>query len=173
MIRLEDRGRQYKRFRPSSDEKIQLSKKGLQWVLSSNVSALGVDGEDLIVRFHNGSLYRYFKVSKLFNSMLQSNSKGKFVWARLRRKNVPYKKIGSMPLESDIPISDEDLFENIDTEGIRVESPQVLDTRDIIKSPNIFNVAKVAASILILDDILGIEIIPKSIIGNIKTNTSL
>lgn len=48
-------------------------------MLSSNVSAVGTDGDDLIVRFVNGSLYQYSKVADLYRPMLESNSKGHFV----------------------------------------------------------------------------------------------
>ena len=35
--------------------------------------------------------------AKLFEDMLKSNSKGHFVWVKLRRPKVAYKKIGSLP----------------------------------------------------------------------------
>ena len=56
---LQDKNRKYRRYGYGSGEKIKLANYGLQWVLSSNVSAIGVAGDDLIVRFHNGSLYQY------------------------------------------------------------------------------------------------------------------
>ena len=118
MTRLEDKGRKYKRIRPSPTEKIQLANSGLQWVLSSNVSAVGEDGEDLIVRFHNGSMYRYFGAGKLFDAMLKSNSKGHFVWAKLRRPKVAYMKIGSLSFRGDEEVTDDDLFSLIDNEGL-------------------------------------------------------
>lgn len=172
MIRLEDKGRTYKRYRPSSEEKIILADKGMQWVLSSNVSAIGVKDDDLIIRFQNGSLYSYSKQAKKLPNILQSNSKGKWVWAHLRRKNVPYRRIGSMPFETDTLMSDSDMFEKIDREGIRVEEPQVLDQRDVIKMDNIskpivkepFNILKAVLTIAILDDITGLDIIPINII---------
>ena len=164
-VLLEDKGREYRRYRPSSEEKILLANKGMQWVLSSNVSAIGVDEDDLIIRFHNGSIYRYFKQGNKISNILTSNSKGHWVWVNLRRKNVNYQKIGSMPLESDYPISDEELFENIETEAIKVESPQVLDSRDVIKKPNIL---KPILAISILNDITGVEILPFNIIDNIR-----
>ena len=92
MILLEDKNREYKRFRPNVSEKIQLANNGLQWVLSSNVSALGTNEDSLIIRFHNGSFYEYPNQAKLFEDMLKSNSKGHFVWVKLRRPKVAYKK---------------------------------------------------------------------------------
>lgn len=171
MIRLEDKGRQYKRYRPSSEEKNILADKGMQWVLSSNVSAIGIDGDDLIIRFINGSLYQYSKMADSKNSILNSNSKGHWVWVNLRRRNVPYKKIGRMPLKSDTPMSDEDLFENIRTEAIRVEEPQLLDERDIMIEPNVIkksNILNLAASIIVLNDLPGIKLLPVNILDNLR-----
>jgi hypothetical protein len=74
---LQDKGRDYKRLRPSSAEKIQLANEGLQWVLSSNVSAVGSVDEDLIIRFHNGSLYKYPNRGHLLGDILRTRSKGK------------------------------------------------------------------------------------------------
>ena len=120
MIQLIDKNREYKRFRPSASEKIALANNGLQWVLSSNVSALGVNDNDLIIRFQNGSLYKYPNQAKLYEPMLQSNSKGHFVWVKLRRPKVAYQKIGALPLENDIETTDEDIFNLVDLEGLAV-----------------------------------------------------
>ena len=118
---LIDKNREYKRYRPSPNEKMQLAAEGLQWTLSSNVSAVGVDGDDLIVRFHNGSMYRYFGQAKLFDAMMASNSKGHFVWSKLRKPKVAYTKIGSLPLSQDKEMTDEQLFKMIDDGGIMTE----------------------------------------------------
>lgn len=117
MILLEDKNRKYRRYRPSPSEKIQLANSGLQWVLSSNVSALGVYDDDLVIRFHNGSLYRYPNQGKLFDAMMQSNSKGHFVWVKLRKPKVTYEKIGSLPFKEDSEVLDEDIFRLVDDEG--------------------------------------------------------
>lgn len=133
MIKLEDKGRymkygravpkekggiHYQRLRHTATEKIQLANNGLQWVNSSNVSAIGVSSNDLIIRFHNGSLYKYPNQAELYRPMLQSNSKGHFVWSKLRWKNVPYLKIGSLPFKDDKEVTDDDLFNLIDLDGL-------------------------------------------------------
>jgi hypothetical protein len=46
-----------------------------------------------------------------------------------------------------------------------VESPQVLDIRDVQKKPSIL---KLATTILVLNDIPGIEILPVNILNNIR-----
>ena len=118
---LIDKNREYKRFRPNPSEKIQLANNGLQWVLSSNVSALGVNKNDLIIRFHNGSLYLYPNQAKLFEPMLQSNSKGHFVWVKLRKPKVAYRKIGTLPFKDDEQVTDDELFKLVDTQGLALE----------------------------------------------------
>jgi hypothetical protein len=115
---LEDKNRKYRRYRQTPSEKIQLANNGLQWVLSSNVSAIGVQDNSLIIRFHNGSIYEYPNQAKLFDAMLQSNSKGHFVWVKLRRPKVAYKKIGSLPFKDDDQVTDDEFFKLIDNEGL-------------------------------------------------------
>jgi len=117
---LVDSHRDYRRLRPNPDEKIQLANAGLQWVLSSNVSAVGKDDKDLFIRFHNGSLYKYPNQAKLFDPMMASNSKGHFVWVKLRRKNVQYSKIGAIPFKTDVEATDDELFKLVQRESFDV-----------------------------------------------------
>lgn len=131
---LEDKNREYKRVRHSAEEKIALGDAGLQSVLSSNVSAVGKSGKDLIVRFHNGSMYKYPSKSDLYEPLLKSSSKGHFVYIKLRKTNANNSKIGSMPLQSDINLSDERMLENIDNSNInRVVSKVTKPVNDMGK----------------------------------------
>lgn len=111
---LEDKGRPYRRFRFTPRERAFLSLNGFQPVLSSNVAGVGVKDNDLLIRFHNGSVYEYSNQANRYDDILKSNSKGKWVWSNLRRRNVPYKKLGSLPLADDIGVTDEDIFQEID-----------------------------------------------------------
>lgn len=111
MILLVDKGRDYRRWRHSNEEKIYLASRGLQHVLSSNVSAVGISDDDLIIRFHNGSLYRYDNMASRFRDIMTSNSKGKWVWRHLRRAGVPYQKIGSLPMKDDLKLDDDEMLE--------------------------------------------------------------
>lgn len=115
MTQLQDPQRpKYKRFRHSIREKAFLQLNGLQHVLSSNVSAVGTKNNALIIRFHNGSVYEYPGKAEQMESILGSNSKGKWVWRFLRRARVPYKKIGAVPLPDDIGVTDDEIFQEID-----------------------------------------------------------
>lgn len=122
MYRLQDKNRKYKRFNHTPAEKQYLDNRGLRAVQSSNVSAVGRVNDDLIIRFHNGSVYRYPDNGHLLDDMLASSSKGKFVWDRLRgrrkgRHMVPYDKpggLGKIPLPDDIDVTDEEIFAELD-----------------------------------------------------------
>ncbi len=138
MERLQDKNRPYRRWRHSPSENVYLANRGLQQVESSNVSSIGRVDNDLIIRFHNGSLYKYPGNGSLYEDMLNSNSKGKFVWDRLRGRirnqhKVPYEKIGVMPLPDDIGVTDEEIFDELDrryvsdmTQNITVEITQAI-----------------------------------------------
>lgn len=117
---LEDKNRDFRRVKHSAEEKIQLANKGLQHVLSSNISAIGIDGSALIVRFHNGSLYRFPNLARLYEPMLNSGSKGKYFYRKIRRPNKPFSKTGSLPLKSDIELTDIEMFDRVDA-NVNVE----------------------------------------------------
>jgi len=111
---LEDKGRKYQRFRFTPRERAFLSLNGFQPVLSSNVAGVGVRENNLMIRFHNGSVYEYINQANRYDDILQSNSKGQWVWRNLRRRNIPYKKVGALPLADDIGVTDEQIFQEID-----------------------------------------------------------
>lgn len=100
-----------RRIRQSARQKLYLAKQGLTAVNSSNVSALGIFGEDLYIRFLNGAVYRYPKNAEIFDKIMRSQSKGRAVWRYLRRAGVPYERVGDLPLPD--KIEDEDLFKTV------------------------------------------------------------
>jgi len=102
---------------PSPEQKIQLANAGLQWVTSSNVSGVGIQDDDLIIRFQNGSLYAYSGQSDKFDNVMKAQSKGHWVWVNLRRKPIQFKKIGSLKFKDDKDVTDEDIFSLVDKEG--------------------------------------------------------
>jgi hypothetical protein len=116
---LEDFNRDYQRYRHDIKEKAFLGLNGLQHVLSSNVSSVGVKDDKLIIRFHNGSMYEYPGRADDYEKLLNSNSKGKWVWRNLRRKKTAYKKIGVLPLPDDLGVTDDDIFQEIDNRYVK------------------------------------------------------
>lgn len=149
-IRLYDRNinyRDYRRIRPSPDQKLKLASWGLQWVSSSNVSGVGINGDDLYIRFLNASLYKYPNQAELFDKIMKANSKGKAVWKYLRRTNVPYERVGSLPFDNQEVIeSDEDMFDNLSYEASQILTiaalAQIKTLNDIVEIASIKDVIK-------------------------------
>ena len=111
---------EYKRIKtPVSDQKT-LKEAGYTPVFSSNVSAIQRKLKDLYIRFHNGSIYKYPGQGKNFGDLLLSSSKGKWVWANLRKTNISFSKVGSMPLDGDLDLTDEQLFTELKERKIPV-----------------------------------------------------
>jgi len=98
--------REYQRILPSDNSVAVLERNGFEPVFSSNVSAVATSGKDLVIRFHNGSIYSYTNQAKNYDRLIASASKGKWVWRFLRKPNVPYQKIGSLPLPEDVDRDD-------------------------------------------------------------------
>lgn len=94
--------RKYQRLVHTEAETNYLSKRGMKSVVSSNVSAVGRDGETLVVRFHGGATYGYPTSGDRYTELLTSASKGKFVWRELRRKGVPYYRMGAVNIKDDV-----------------------------------------------------------------------
>ncbi len=126
MILLEDVGRDYRRYRQSPKERLYLANIGCRSVNSSNVSSVCQFQEypnDLIIRFINGSVYRYMGLSNRYDDIFRANSKGKWVWDNLRGREkgqhkVPYEYLGKISLPSDEQIEDEQLFDTMYFEGV-------------------------------------------------------
>jgi len=101
-----------RRIRPSAVQKQQLLECGLQWVLSSFISGVGTDGEDLLIRFWNGSLYKYYGFAKHLEGMIRAPSKGRYFWRYIRgTKN--YEKTTTLPLSNDLKMDDTELFKSM------------------------------------------------------------
>jgi hypothetical protein len=114
--------RKYQRILLSDASINKLDSLGYEWVYSSNVSAATTRGNDLIIRFHNSSVYSYKGKANLYERLMGAASKGKWVWRFLRRPGVPYEKIGSLPLPEDINVSDEEIIRPIKEPKYIVES---------------------------------------------------
>ena len=131
MLNVINEDREYQRILPSDASIKKLDKLGYEWVYSSNVSAATTRGNDLIIRFHNSSLYSYKGQAKSYENLMAAASKGKWVWRFLRRPGVPYKKIGSLPLPEDIDVSDEDIIREIPKPKYSVKS--ILPSNEQVK----------------------------------------
>lgn len=114
--------RPYQRILHSDASEQKLNSLGYETVFSSNVSAATTQGNDLIIRFHNASVYKYIGKANLFERLMGAASKGKWVWRFLRRPQVPFEKIGSLPLPEDIMVSDEEIIRPVKQPKYKIES---------------------------------------------------
>jgi len=106
MPKLSKENRQYQRYTYTKKEEDVLESKGFEAVYSSNVSAIARDKADLIIRFHGGATYGYTGKGKLYERMMASASKGKWVWRFLIRPNVSYYRAGSVTIPNDVESRD-------------------------------------------------------------------
>lgn len=136
-IRLFDENRDFRRIRQSARDVLFLEELGFVEVMSSNVSAVMVDGEDLLIRFHRGEVYRYPGQGYLFNHMMRSASKGRWVWQNLRRTNVPYYQEQSIITPSGVQHSNltyEQIGERFAEEYKRFNIPLTESSEGILKT---------------------------------------
>lgn len=143
-ILLQDKNRDYRRLRHTGKEKAQLARAGFQHVQSSNVSAIAKDKNNLVVRFHGGATYSYKDAGDLYRPMLKSNSKGKYVWSKLIRPKVSYKKVGSVKFKSDAEFTDRDLMQVAEKPTKRPFIPSLVSKEQllalgVVTQPNLIN----------------------------------
>jgi KTSC domain len=64
-------------------------------VESSNVSAIAYDSDskEIIVLFHNNSVYAYKAENGLFQEFLDAESAGKFVHGVLKARQIPFRRV--------------------------------------------------------------------------------
>lgn len=140
-VKLFDRDIQYRKFRRNRhtpQQKTYLNNLGFVSVQSSNVSALRTSGNDLYIRFLNGSLYRYPESADIFEKIMNSLSKGSAVWKYLRRPNKAYERVGSIKFPKELQtvvdeqltaLTDQDIFNKIDTQQILNMTRNVKDAK--------------------------------------------
>jgi hypothetical protein len=140
--------RTYQRILHSDTSEKKLNEAGFETVFSSNVSAIAVRGDDLIIRFHNSSIYSYANQGKNYERMMAAASKGKWVWRFLRRPNVPYAKIGTLPLPEDTTETDEEIIQpRIATYEVKAVVPTAKDMmRGVLPQIKISPLAMITAT---------------------------
>jgi hypothetical protein len=126
-VRLNE-NREYQRVIQSNEAEKELQKRGYETVFSSNVSAIATSGDDLVIRFHNGSVYAYSKQADNYERMMAAASKGKWVWRFLIRKNVPYRRIGSLPLPDDKIVDDKEIMKPRKYDVSTIVPPDFMET---------------------------------------------
>ena len=100
-------------MKPSRQDKKYLAKNDLRAVTSSFISAVGKSETNLVIRFRNGSIYTYYNASDLYDKFLKASSKGKYFWKFIRRPGLPFLRGGTLPLPSDLNVSDKELLDSL------------------------------------------------------------
>jgi len=165
MAQVVQEKRKYQRILPSDKSIDILESKGFEWVFSSNVSAVATSGINLVIRFHNGSIYSYAGKAKDYERIMGAASKGKWVWRFLRRPQVPYQKIGSLPLAEDTTETDEEIVKpRIPTYDVKAIVPKDFATTGKLPQISISPIStilpiplepsNILTGVLMLDDML-------------------
>lgn len=98
--------REFQRLLHTEDETKQLKSKGFETVMSSNVSAIARDKDNLVIRFHGGATYSYIGKGKLYENIFAAASKGRWVWRFLIRPSAPFSKLSNVNIRDDVPSRD-------------------------------------------------------------------
>lgn len=117
-LQVTNEKRKYTRLAHTLPESQMLNDIGFKAVVSSNVSAVAIRGDALVIRFHGGATYEYPGMRDRYTDIMSAPSKGKWVWRELRRKSVAYNRIGDIEIEDDVDDRDlmrEDAVEPDDT----------------------------------------------------------
>lgn len=85
----------YEQIRQTAEQKFQLANWGFTQTNSSFISGVGVFGDDLRIRFHNGSVYAYYGFADYFDNIMKSLSKGQYFNKNIR-PTKKYAKIGNL-----------------------------------------------------------------------------
>lgn len=141
--RLFDGAREYRRIRQTTAQKNFLANNGLQFVNSSAISAVGIDGDNLIIRFHNGSMYSYRGAGYLFDKQVGANSRGRYFNRNIKGK-FPFVKLPSLPFPKSIQTAETEEMELLSDEQIfkTLETQEFKDLIRNLENPTIkFNIA--------------------------------
>ena len=143
-----DELKKYDRLKHTDPEKQYLRLRGFVPVVSSNVSAVAKDGDDLIVRFHGGATYVYPNSGNLYQPMLDASSKGRFVWNRLRKAGKRYFRTRNYNIENDVesrdimtPMAETEV--TIDSLATNEAKAQVVTVRQAQASETIIDIEQV------------------------------
>ena len=107
----------YNRIRQTVDQKFELGELGYVVVDSSFISAVGVFGDNLRIRFHNGSVYEYYGFANRFDAMMRALSKGQY-FNRNIRPTKNFAKLGNIDFSGGnvMALEDNEVFTQIETQ---------------------------------------------------------
>jgi len=72
----------------------------MTFVVSSNIDAVAHHSNDLIVRFKNGSAYRYLNCPRThFDALIKAESAGKYLNEVIKKGGYAYERLAFDPLQ--------------------------------------------------------------------------
>ena len=75
---------QYEKVQLSEEQEIELLQADWSPLQSSNLAAVKIDGADLLILFHSGSIYRYPNKAEMYYPFNEALSPGRLLWRTIR-----------------------------------------------------------------------------------------
>lgn len=79
---------QFEKIQLNDEEEFELIEEGWNPLRSSNIKAVRMDGDDLLIRFHSGNDYRYPGRAELFYPFNEALSPGRLLWRTIRPEGI-------------------------------------------------------------------------------------
>lgn len=75
---------QYEKVQLTEEQEIELLQADWSPLQSSNLAAVKIDGADLLILFHSGSIYRYPNKAEMYYPFNEALSPGRLLWRTIR-----------------------------------------------------------------------------------------
>ena len=75
---------QYEKVQLTEQQEIELLQADWSPLQSSNLAAVKIDGADLLILFHSGSIYRYPNKAEMYYPFNEALSPGRLLWRTIR-----------------------------------------------------------------------------------------
>lgn len=79
---------QFEKIQLSDEEEFELFEQGWNPLRSSNIKAVRIEGDDLLIRFHSSDDYRYPGRAELFYPFNEALSPGRLLWRTIRPEGI-------------------------------------------------------------------------------------
>lgn len=77
---------EYEKIELTEEEQLELVEQQWSPVMSSNIKAVKIDGNDLLIWFHSGDKYRYPDEARMYAPFNEALSPGRLLWRTIRTK---------------------------------------------------------------------------------------
>lgn len=77
---------QYEKFELTAEEQVEMIENDWSPLVSSNLKAVKIDGNDLYIWFHNDMVYKYKGQAEMYYPFNEALSPGRLLWRTIRSK---------------------------------------------------------------------------------------